>query len=216
MPRDYQHEAFAEHNRNLAIHQWMKERVENIHNNVSAYDVLRYHGVSLRRSESQEEQISCPFHGKDLRPSARYYPKSRNGLSCVWCFVCQEKWDAISLWKKFNGETKFSELLYHIEKAFGIQPPTKEHIPDIEIEDEYDALQVKVDSLLEACENRLREERDHFELKTFLKLGTILDQLHYRIEKENFPLEKAKLHLSQLLNKIGEKIRASTSVSSKS
>ena len=150
MPRDYTQEAFAEQERNLAIRQWTKDRVANIHGLVTAADVLVYHGITLHKSGLQEEQFSCPFHGEDRRPSARYYPQNKNGVSSVWCFVCREQWDVINLWKKFNGETKFSEALFHIEKAFGITPP-ESFIP-ASIEDEYDPLKEEVSGLFEACE----------------------------------------------------------------
>jgi len=202
--KNYQQEAYAEQERNLSIWQWMKDRVENIHNQVSAADVLSHHGIVLRKHGNQEEQFSCPFHGEDKKPSARYYPQNRNGLSGVWCFVCREQWDAIGLWKKFNGETKFSELLFHIEKAFGITPP-EAHIPSIE--DEYDPLKEEVEDLLEVCENRLREERDRFDMQTHLKLGSILDQLRYAVERGALPLGETKVCLERVLGKIGEKIR---------
>lgn len=205
MPRNYQQEAYAEQERSVAIRQWMKDRVENIRNQVTAADVLSRHGFSLRKGGSQEEQISCPFHGKDQHPSARYYPKSRGGYSAVWCFVCREQWDVINLWKKFNGESKFSELLFNIERAFGLTPP-ESHIPSFEIED--DPIEAEVEILLEACENRLREERNSFSMETHLKLGSILDRIQSDLENETLPLETIKTHLEQVLAKIGEKIRA--------
>jgi len=210
--KSYQQEAYAEQERNLSIWQWMKDRVENIHNQVSAADVLSHHGIALRKHGNQEEQFSCPFHGADKKPSARYYPQNKNGLSGVWCFVCREQWDAIGLWKKFNGETKFSELLFHIEKAFGITPP-ESHIPSME--DEYDPLQEEVESLFETCESRLQKERDQFDMKTHLKLGSILDQLRYAVERGALPLGEAKVCLERVLSKIGEKIRGIQKYNSK-
>jgi len=203
MARDYQHEAFAEQERSLAIQQWMKDRVSNIHKHVTAADVLERHGVTLKKHGNQEEQISCPFHGKDQHPSARYYPEGK-GLSGVWCFVCRERWDAIGLWKRFNGETKFSELLFHIEKGFGITPP-EAHLPSIE--EECDLFRSEVENLLEVCENRLREEQNHFDMQTYFKLGAILDRLWYAVEHNTLEMGKAKAHLEQVLSKIGEKVR---------
>jgi len=205
MARNYQQEAYAEHERGVAIRQWIKERVANIHSNITAADVLGRHGITLHKSGAQEEQFSCPFHGDDAKPSARYYPQNKNGISAVWCFVCREQWDAIRLWQKFNGEVKFSELLFQIEKAFGL--PVPEPQSSIHIEDEYNPLKDEVASLFEACENRLREEREYFEMEAHLKLGAILDQLHYVSDNEALPLEAIKKNLEQVLNKIGEKVR---------
>ena len=104
MPRDYEQEAYADHERSVAIQQWMKDRVAHLHTKVTAGDVLSRHGVTLNKHGGQEEQISCPFHGTDNRPSARYFPDNGQSKSHVWCFVCHENWDLIGLWRKFNGE----------------------------------------------------------------------------------------------------------------
>jgi hypothetical protein len=203
--RNHKQEVFAEQERNSVIHQWMKDRVANIHNRITAADVLSYHGIVLYKQGVQEEQFSCPFHGQDKKPSARYYPQSSSNLSSVWCFVCREKWDALALWKKFNGETKFSEILFNIERAFGITPPLVS-VPSIE--DEYDPLQDEVNTLFEACENRLREGRDKFDIQAHLRIGSILDQLRYAVEKGFVSLGEGKNNLEKVVTKIGEKVRA--------
>jgi hypothetical protein len=205
MPRNYLQDAFAENERNLAIQQWMKDRVENIHQLVSVVDVLAYHGVHLQKGGHQEEQLSCPFHGDDRKPSARFYPNNKHGRTGIWCFVCREQWDVISLWKKFNGESKFSELLFNIEKAFGITPP--ESNISKSLEDESDPLQEEINNLFDTCDNRLREERDQFDMATHLKLGSIVDQLRYALDNKVLPPNTIKTHLEQVLNKIGEKVR---------
>jgi hypothetical protein len=208
---DFKKEVFAEHSRNLAIQEWIKERIANINNQVTVQDVLRYHGISLRKQGEQEEQLSCPFHGKDKKPSARYYPNGRSGYPALWCFVCREQWDTLNLWKKFNGETKFTELLFHIEKAFGITPP-ESHIPELDIDTEYDLLQAEVEHLFDVCEKRLRTEREHFDLKKHLKLGSILDQLYFNVDEKKVSLDIAKERLNQVLEKIGKIRRAPSSI----
>jgi len=47
-------------------------------------NILRETGVI--RTDMDEEQFSCPFHGKDTKPSARYY-KSTDSCYCFTCFV---------------------------------------------------------------------------------------------------------------------------------
>jgi hypothetical protein len=39
-----------------------------------------------------EAQFRCPFHGKDNKPSARFYRESQT----CWCWVCQKSWDVVS------------------------------------------------------------------------------------------------------------------------
>jgi hypothetical protein len=207
MARDFEQEAFAEHAKRLALKQWYQARVDAIRQSVSAYDVLARNGVSLRRHGMQQEQMSCPFHGQDTHPSARYYPETPNGPSAVWCFVCREFWDAIGLWKKFTGETKFSTVLFGLEKAFGLTPPEFHHV-DLDLEDTYDPDEEDVENLLDMCEHRLIQERDRFDMLSHLKLGSLLDQIRYAVDRGEISFPVAKERLNLVKEKIGEKIRA--------
>lgn len=38
-----------------------------------------------------EAQFQCPFHGKDKKPSARFYKNTKS----AWCWTCQKRWDLI-------------------------------------------------------------------------------------------------------------------------
>ena len=192
--------------REHAIKQWYSTRVNNINARVTAADVLSRHGVSLRKNGGQQEQISCPFHGTDRHPSARYYPESGDSRSGVYCYVCRKRWDAIGLWKKFTGEEKHSKVLFEIERAFGIETP--EFTFESDPEDEYDPLKDEVDRLFEACENRLREYKTSFPMIAHLKLGSLLDQLKYSRDHGALSLPDTRDRLNQVLAKIGQKVRA--------
>lgn len=187
--------------------EWMKARVENIHSHVTAYDVLYKNGVVLAKGGKQEEQISCPFHGADTHPSARFFPETESH-SHVWCFVCNENWDAIGLWKKFSGTEKFSALLFEIEKAFGLKKP-ESTLPQ-SIQDPDNSFREEIDQLLETCEYRLRTERDHLDLVTHLRFGALIDHLHFSLSKGDVPFDEIKTRIEKVLQKIGEKVRAST------
>jgi CHC2 zinc finger len=41
---------------------------------------------------ADEAQLSCPFHGADNKPSARYYRATQS----IYCWVCRKKWDVVS------------------------------------------------------------------------------------------------------------------------
>ena len=207
MARDYEREALQDEERNAAIRQWMQDRVEHLPSMVTAADVLARNGVSLRYHGDREEQISCPFHGTDRHPSARYYPEGQS-RSHVWCFACHKQWDAIGLWEEFNGKIKFSQTLFEIEKAFGIRPPEAK-IPTFDEEDFVDPIEDEVNYLFEACENRLREERDHFDMESHLKLGSLLDQIRFAVESGGLSFKDGKKRLEMVIEKIGEKVRAS-------
>lgn len=188
-----------------ARREWMRARVDNIHKHVTVYDVLSKNGINLAKHGRQEEQISCPFHGADTHPSARYFPEAESH-SHVWCFVCQEHWDVIGMWKKFSGTEKFSEVLFEIERSFHLTVPESK-IPQ-SIADPSNPLRDEVDRLLETCEYRLRTNREQLEMVTHLKFGALLDQVHFSLSKAKTPLEETKQRLEMILQKIGEKVRA--------
>lgn len=204
--RDFEGEARRETERDEASKRWVQARIDAIRKNVTAHDVLRRFGAKLRQSGSdREEQISCPFHGTDRHPSCRIYPETVRGPSHAWCFVCQERWDAIGLWRKFaTHETKFTRILGEMERAFGIIPP---EAPPIEIEDEEDPELLEMDQLFDVCEKRLRGARESFDMKGFLTLGAVLDRLYYQVEEGRMKPAQAKPVLQKVLDKIGEKVR---------
>lgn len=203
MARDFQREAFLEEERSIAVQQWMQERVEHLHSLVTAADVLARNGMGLRYHGDREEQISCPFHGKDRHPSARYYPEGGQSRSHIWCFTCHKSWDAIGLWQEFNGKVKFSQTLFEIERSFGIKPPEAK-LPSFDEEDFVDPIEDEVKYLLEACENRLRNERDHFDMEPHLKLGSLLDRIRFAIDSGGLSFKEGKQRLGMLVAKIGE------------
>lgn len=192
---------------------WVKARVRAIHEKVSTYDVLRRGGVELRHDDT-EEQFSCPFHGSDSKPSARVYPESNTGPSHAWCYVCQERWDAISLWRKFNGmgeDAKFSQVLASLERAFGLQVPklSEDAILD---DDPFDETLDDFEDLYDVCESRLREARPAYryfdDMQGYLSAGSILDKIRHRVDSRLLPPERAIEVLQRLLDKIGDKERA--------
>jgi len=187
---------------------WIAERVATIRQSITAHDVLARNGIRLKYG-GREEQISCPFHGRDTKPSARVYEASARSPSHVWCFVCQEHWDVISLWKKFDGrdDLKFAAVLRDIEAAYNIvPPPMPDGASDRELEP--DPLTVEVTQMYDACEHRLKNSKRYFEMRDFLKLGIVLDRLTLQLNERRVSNEKAKEVLRQVLDKIGERVRA--------
>lgn len=196
-----------------ARRQWMQERIENIHRHVTAYDVLLRGGVSLKGGD-REEQFSCPFHGVDRRPSARVYPDSPSSPSHAWCFKCQERWDAIALWRKFNqlDDAPFGQVLASIEQAYALDaPPFPEDgytPPDEEEDEDYQEYEM----LLDVCERRLKECRPAYQklgdMLGFLNASTILDRVSYRVQRKTLRPDKAVKVLRELLDRIGAKVRS--------
>jgi hypothetical protein len=211
MFRDMEREAAQERVVSEARRAWIRKRIDNIHSHVTAYDVLRQGGVELYKSEGEEEQFSCPFHGEDRKPSARVYPADGDRPSHAWCFVCREKnWDAIGLWRKFNGgeDKTFGQVLSEIERSYGLSTP------DLPLEAVLDTPQVDpnlevLKTLTQSCENCLRRAKPAYralgDFKGFVRAGSVLDRVHYRLGKRIISSEKAISLLRELLSKITEK-----------
>ncbi len=213
MARDFEGEARRESEQDGAIKQWMTDRIKTIHETVSAFDVLERYGVHLRMGGHRPEQISCPFHGIDNKPSARYHPEGPNSPSAVYCFVCQERFDAIKLWKKFSGfDGKFSALLRDIERNYNITPP---EIPPMGSEaaiDEFHEAELDLSNFFDLTDRRLRNSKPAFQklddMKGYLTLGSVIDQLFAQFQLRAVVPATAKSVLRKVLDKIGTKERS--------
>ena len=187
--------------------QWLADRIAVIHEHATAADVLQRNGVKLRYNGQRPESILCPFHGNTKSMAARFHPADARKPDHVWCFVCNEQWDAISLTKKFeNYQGKFSGLLRIVERDYGIVPP---ETPTEAAEQQDQSEQLEVIQLFEICERRLKGARQSFELRSYLLLGSVLDRTQHAVTAGTMSLSRAKVTLRQVLDKIAERVRSS-------
>lgn len=190
---------------------WYKQRATTIRQRVSAYEILRRNGVRLKQvSDSRAEQIQCPFHGKDDKPSARVYPDSADRSSHVWCYVCQKSWDAIGLQMQFSGGIKFAQALGELERAYGIEtPPMPQGVERVAVQQQDPAL-ADFQRLHDVCESRLRYALQAYkaldDLTGYIQCGSILDKLLHRVTRRKLAPGPASQVLQQLLAKIGKKV----------
>jgi hypothetical protein len=213
--RDYRKEAQAESLAQKARKSWYQDRVQIIHSRVSAFDVLRDGGVPLKQSsDNQPEQFSCPFHGRDENPSARVYPEDANGPSHAWCFVCQERWDSITLWRKFHQmeEQPFPQVLSAMERSYGLETPALPAEAALnEGVSRSDSMWEAFKALYEVCEIRLCSAHMTFkhldDRDGYLRLGIVLDKLRHKATQRSIRPDEAQKVLRKVLDKIGEKER---------
>lgn len=190
-----------------SFRRWMAERILAIHANVSAADVLSRHGIKLRYGGQRPEQLYCPFHGNTKSMAARFHPSDARRSDHIWCFVCAEQWDAITLTKKFEGyEGRFSGLLRIIERDYGLTTPEAPAVIPGDAQDDRGVLEVQ--ELLDVCEKRLRLARRVFEMRGHLLLGSVLDRVTHGIQEGSVTTVSANDTLRRVLDKIGEKERA--------
>jgi len=210
MASSYEKQAQQESANQKILREWISQRIAAIHKKVTVHDVLRKNGIALDH-EDRAVQFSCPFHGRDEKPSARAYPESGNGPSHAWCFVCQERWDAISIYKKFSGaEKKFTRILSEIEQSFGLEPvPFPDGLTVLTQDDQVPEEDLTTfHKLTDACERRLLEAKPVYELHSYLSAASLLERVSARVVDRRMPLSEGERLLRALLGKIGLKMRS--------
>jgi hypothetical protein len=87
---------------------------------VDLAQVMLHYNVKFAYSPefADEAQFSCPFHGADNKPSARYYRATK---SC-YCWVCRKKWDVVGFVREkeslsFNGALNYIIDWYKLDTS---------------------------------------------------------------------------------------------------
>lgn len=86
---------------------------EKINEYIDLATILKEDGII--RSGLSEEQVSCPFHGRDIKKSARFY----RATDTMYCWTCKESWDLFSYLIKREGTT-FREILNSLVTKYKI------------------------------------------------------------------------------------------------
>lgn len=94
----------------------LKERMQYIRENLPFGMV--FHHYNLPWTTDKTHQVSCPFHGEDRNPSARYYADSKR----FQCFACTEDQGGDVVWfiKKMQHLESYDETFIFITKTFGV------------------------------------------------------------------------------------------------
>jgi hypothetical protein len=170
---------------------------------VSLGEMLRLDGRITNSQE--EEQFSCPFHGADRKKSSRYY----KATDTAYCWVCKEKWDAISYVRKKEG-IGFGEAISRIVKDYSLDlsklpEATEEHVRKLQVR-----VEPKVDERkmsLERLRMAILAARDDIDLNVYAKFVYAYMMLKYVIPDDKFKVQYVKLKDGML--RVFEKIRGS-------
>lgn len=162
---------------------------ELIKQHVSLGELLRIDGRITNTLE--EEQFGCTFHGVDRKKSARYY----RATDTAYCWVCKERWDAISYIRRKEG-MGFGETLNHIIKEYAIDvsvlpEATEEHVRKIQ-----QKTVPKIDNkklTLEKVSQAITVIRDDVDLPTYAKMVYSYMVLKYAVPEEKFQENCTKL-----------------------
>lgn len=164
---------------------WIRRRTDAVRQVYSAFDAMVEfgHGENLVDQDTAI-QISCPFHGVDARPSARYYPALGHRSDYVRCYFCRENWDALNLFMKFRG-LHFMDALKELEKRFGLKIPKRpDGTPFEEPKDRSSSQYVSdawsdVPRVLELLEKKLARIRDRASLSDYVRFCRVLDRVSW-------------------------------------
>ena len=107
-----------------------KRLKEFIIENIDMSSVMIDYGVDFvyDPSLSDETQYRCPFHGRDVKPSSRFYRSTKSS----YCWVCKKKWDVISfIMDKEN--LSFIKAMNYLINRYGIDVSSIPDDPDIRI-----------------------------------------------------------------------------------
>lgn len=172
----------------------------------STYDVLVERGVNNVPDPSTPTQISCPFHGPDRKPSARYYPKSGSKHDYVRCYKCRENWDAIGLYAKFKG-IRFMDALVELERRFKIRVPRRPEESEIVEPSDRGAAYVSdkwadIPRVLAILESKLLRIRDRCGMSDYVKFCRVIDAVSWDFDK----LGKGTPEMTAALKKVMERM----------
>jgi len=94
------------------------ERWERINLKVKLQDVI----ADLHHGESREV-FSCPFHGRDSRPSFKVYPAKNN----AWCFGCPDQSNYYDAVRFVSAKFDYGRLqaIIWLEKKYHLPPLEK-------------------------------------------------------------------------------------------
>jgi hypothetical protein len=168
--------------------EWMNQRASKVRSQYTAFDALKENGFGEAiPDQNTPTQISCPSHGPDKRPSARYYPTTGNQADYVHCYTCKMHADSIGLYSKFKG-LKWYDALKDLERRFGIkvtkQPdgtPFQEPVSKTSVSYESEKWG-DVPAMLELLESKLIRLRDKVIMTDFIKFCRVIDTVSWDLD----------------------------------
>lgn len=159
-------------------------------------EVMLEYGTSFvfHPGHVDEVQFRCPFHGKDKKPSARFYRQTK---SC-YCWYCRKTWDVIEFIKDKENLT-FYQCLNHIIKKYRIDVSS---IPDDpEFTDEKKKKISDIDIRISCVHKALLRLRGKMEFEKYNILCVYFLSTWYRKKEKH---EDVKDSLSKLEDKIAK------------
>lgn len=172
------------------VKDWIRRRVQAVRDVYTAFDAMMEggHGEMIPDPDTAS-QISCPFHGPDNRPSARFYPRMGGTHDYVHCYFCKESWDSVNLYMRIKG-LRFMDALKDLERRYHVKVPVRPDMPDDyeEPPDKSSADYVSeawqdVGRVLPILETKLRRLRDAASMTDYVKFCRVLDAVAWDLDR---------------------------------
>ena len=181
--------------------KWIHRRIDAVRKVYSTFQCLTEKGIELP-DEYTAYQISCPFHGADARPSARYYPPADGRPGHFYCYKCKDNLDSITLTSRFKG-LRFMDALADLERRFRIKIPRRPEGPEIVEPTDRNSKYVSdkwqdVTRVLTLLESKLLRIRDKCEMADFTKFCRVMDAISYDYDKTQKSTPEMTSTLSRL------------------
>ncbi len=161
-------------------------RWERVRNDVPIEDVV----FELLKKNTQA--ISCPFHGRDSRPSFYVYKRTND----CWCFGCpprQQYYDAIRLTSKLLNISRVAALTW-LEKKFELPP-----IDDVVVEKEEENTSLSFEDLQEPF---LKKAAQDITTAKDPELAAEYIRLYFEAERDKAPLPLASVLGKEAVSKL--------------
>ncbi len=124
-----------------------------------------------------EAQLRCPFHGKDRKPSARYYRETQT----MFCWVCHKSWDVIRFVME-KEQMYYKTALLHIVNKYQLDISVIPDEPEFIIEKIVPISDTSVWTL--DAEKKIKEFRNKLIYKRYSALVTAYHIIMFNSSKD--------------------------------
>ena len=145
---------------------------------------------------ADEVQFRCPFHGKDNKPSARFYRQTQS----AFCWVCRKRWDVIDFVMEMENMT-FIRAILHLIKKYNIDTSSIPDTPKLDIKKNSQLTDMNI--RIKCLKNRIKDLKGKVFFEKYNKFMSVYNMILFKEnKKEDISQEISKLEIK--LNKIKE------------
>jgi len=139
-------------------------------------------------NKSNEVQFRCPFHGKDNKPSARFYRETQS----AFCWVCHKRFDAIAFIMEKVG-LSYGGALRHLIQRYNIDISDIPDGPDIQYDKSIEKSSIpEVRRIMANINMKLKQLKYKIPFNKYNALCAVYDNLIFKVSKEKDVLDTAK------------------------